>query len=229
MNNSRFNNVKPIWNSVISWIIANVNLSGNEASKVTGSFILDFTVLKAFKVGIHHPKAPRILEIIWHPPILDWIKCNTDGSALGSPGPSACGGLFRDNNGNHLGSFADFLGDSIAFLAELSGIMRAIELAFDRGWHSLWIECDSKLATMAFNNYHMVPCHIRNRWDNCLDKTLSMNFLITHVYREGNHCTIKLANLGLSLQNFVWWNELPRVIRKDFARDRLGLPCFRFC
>jgi ribonuclease HI len=185
--------------------------------------------LKAFKVGIHHPKAPRILEIIWHPPILDWIKCNTDGSALGSPGPSACGGLFRDNNGNHLGSFADFLGDSIAFLAELSGIMRAIELAFDRGWHSLWIECDSKLATMAFNYYHMVPCHIRNRWDNCLDKTLSMNFLITHVYREGNHCAIKLANLGLSLQNFVWWNELPRVIRKDFARDRLGLPCFRFC
>jgi hypothetical protein len=75
----------------------------------------------------------------------------------------------------------------------------------------------------------MVPCHIRNRWDNCLDKTLSMNFLITHVYREGNHCAIKLANLGLSLQNFVWWNELPQVIRKDYARDRLGLPCFRFC
>jgi hypothetical protein len=35
--------------------------------------------------------------------------------------------LFRDNNGNHLGSFADFLGDSNAFLVELSGIMRAIE------------------------------------------------------------------------------------------------------
>jgi hypothetical protein len=55
------------------------------------------------------------------------MKCNTDDSALASSGLSACGGLFRDNNGNHLGSFADFLGDSNAFLVELSGIMRAIE------------------------------------------------------------------------------------------------------
>ncbi|MCI17975.1 ribonuclease H protein, partial [Trifolium medium] len=90
------------------------------AKQVTGSSISNFTVLKAFKVGTHHPKAPRILEIIWHPPILGWIKCNTDGSALGSPGPSACGGVFRDNNGKHLGSFVDFLGNSNAFLAELS-------------------------------------------------------------------------------------------------------------
>ncbi|MCI81060.1 ribonuclease H protein, partial [Trifolium medium] len=42
--------------------------------------------------------------------MLGWVKCNTDGAAHGSPGPSACGGLFRNCHGLYLGSFAEFLG-----------------------------------------------------------------------------------------------------------------------
>jgi ribonuclease HI len=129
----------------------------------------------------------------------------------------------------HLGSFADFLGNANVFATELHGVMCAIEAAFDRGWHSLWVECDSKLAVLAFKSPNMVPWSLRNRWENCLFKTLSMNFMITHVFREGNHCADKLANLGLSLQNYVWWVDIPLVIREDYSRNMLGLPCFRFC
>ncbi|PON81274.1 hypothetical protein TorRG33x02_229060, partial [Trema orientale] len=35
-------------------------------------------------------KAPIIVEVIWRPPLLSWVKVNTDGSAYGSPGPSGC-------------------------------------------------------------------------------------------------------------------------------------------
>ncbi|MCI60361.1 ribonuclease H protein, partial [Trifolium medium] len=59
--------------------------------------------------------------------MLGWVKCNTDGAAHGSPGPSACGGLFRNCHGMYLGSFAEFLGNSNAFVAEISGVMCAIE------------------------------------------------------------------------------------------------------
>jgi hypothetical protein len=53
--------------------------------------------------------------------------------------------------------------------------------------------------------------------------------MITYVFREGNHCADKMANLGLSLQDYVWWFEIPNVIKEDYSRNRLGLPCFRFC
>ncbi|PNX68161.1 ribonuclease H [Trifolium pratense] len=77
-------------------------------------------------------KAYNIIEVLWHPPLVGWVKCNTDGATHGSPDPSACGGLFRNCHGVHLGSFADFLGQSYAFVVELSGVMCAIEAAFDR-------------------------------------------------------------------------------------------------
>lgn len=37
-----------------------------------------------------------------------------------------------------------------------------------------------------------------NRWYNWLDLISSINFLISHVFREGNTCTDKLANIGLT-------------------------------
>ncbi|MCI20794.1 hypothetical protein A2U01_0041957, partial [Trifolium medium] len=45
------------------------------------SSMTDFAILKFFKINLHHPKAPKILEVFWHPPLQGWIKCNTDGSA----------------------------------------------------------------------------------------------------------------------------------------------------
>jgi hypothetical protein len=151
-NNLRFNDVKPSWNSVTSLIIAHVSLAGNQTVLSTGSSIVDFQILKAFKVNNHPPRAPRIIEVIWHPPIIGWVKCNTDGSSSGNPGPSACGGVFRNFNGDFLGCFAVSIGLANVLKAELWGIIFAIEAAFDRGWNNLWIESDSMVATWALKS-----------------------------------------------------------------------------
>lgn len=66
------------------------------------------------------PKPPNIIEIIWTPPALDWIKANTDGASASNPGPSSCGGIFRNKNGDHLGSFVIPLGHDNAFSANLN-------------------------------------------------------------------------------------------------------------
>jgi hypothetical protein len=70
----------------------------------------EFVILKTFFVLIHSPNAPchtpiskitatlLILEIIWNPPIISWIKCNFDGATTGYPGPAACSDIFRDDN-----------------------------------------------------------------------------------------------------------------------------------
>ena len=156
-NNYRFNNTKPNLNAAITKIISDVSLAGNSTKAVTGPSINDFKILKAFRVNTHHPNAPKVTEVIWHPPILQWIKFNTDGASLGNPGQAACVGIFRNRNGEGIGCFAVNLGLANAFYAELMGIILAVECAVNRNWSFLWIETNSKLATMAVKSPHIVP------------------------------------------------------------------------
>jgi hypothetical protein len=107
--------------------------------------------------------------------------------------------------------------------------MIAIETAVNKGWSNLWLESDYMLVFLAFSSARIVPWPLRNRWDNCLLLISNMNFYVSHIYREGNHCANKLANLGLSLPTFTLWDHIPPVLLDDFGRNRLGMPYFRFC
>lgn len=91
---------------------------------------------------------------------------------------------------------------SSAPMAELSAAMFALEMANSKGWNCFWLETDSKLVELVFSNTSLVPWSLRNRWLNCFTLTHSMNFLVTHIFREGNFCADSLANIGLSLSLF---------------------------
>lgn len=185
INNQRFKNLKITRTAVIAMITAQVSLSGNLTKLATGPAISDFLVLKAFKVETHHPRAPRIVEVIWPPPIHNWVKCNTDGAALGNPGLGACAGIFRNNLGeNYMGCFAQNLGVCNALFAKFMAVILAVECAHQRNWLNLWIESDSKLVTLAVKSPQIVPWQIKNKWLNCLTLLKSMNFLLSHIFRE---------------------------------------------
>lgn len=106
-------------------------------------------MLKAFNVNWHHSKAPKIIEVIFYPPIQSWIKCNTDGATLGSSGLAACGGIFKNCSGESLGYFAYNTGLANSVYAEIFGVILAIECAHQRNWNNLWIATDSMLASLA--------------------------------------------------------------------------------
>jgi hypothetical protein len=106
--------------------------------------------------------------------------------------------------------------------------MRAIEMANAHNWLNLWIETDSRLAVLAFNSNSLVPWAIRNRWQNCKLLTEKINFMITHIYREGNDIADCLANLSFSVHNVVYFSEPPSCIVNSLHRNLLGLPSFRF-
>lgn len=216
------------WKSAISMIIANTALAGNTTKKTSTRSIRDFTVIKKFNVFVHHPKAPIIKEVIWHPPPQDWIKCNIDGASNGNPGNSACGGVFRDHEANFLSCFAEPLGITTSYLSELNGALRAVEIAHQMGWRNLWLETDSSLVVMAFKSDSQVPWIIRNRWNNMKIKFKQMNCFVTHIYREGNEVADCLANHGLSLYSFTSWVDMPSFIGASFVKNLLGLPSFRF-
>jgi len=55
----------------------------------------------------------------------------------------------------------------------------------------------------------MVPWCIRNRW-------------------VGNTCADLLADIGLTINGTMWWDNAPDVIRQYLIRNKLGLPNYRF-
>jgi hypothetical protein len=125
-NNARFNNKLTHWKSAISWISSNITLAGNNTRSCSTGSIRDFTVLKNFNVIIHPPKAPVIKEIVWQPPIANWVKCNTDGAS--NLVTSSCGGIFRNSDADFLCCFAENISLGSAFSAELAWALRANEI-----------------------------------------------------------------------------------------------------
>lgn len=75
--------------------------------------------------------------MIWLPPPISWIKVNTDDAGL-----AGLRGIFRDHFGNCLGCFASSLGHASSLEAKLHALIHAMDLAGERGWNYLWIECE---------------------------------------------------------------------------------------
>jgi ribonuclease HI len=164
--------------------------------------------------------------VIWQPPLVNWIKCNTDGASTSSS--SSYGGIFRNNCADLVGCFAEKLHHCTAFFAELSGALRAIEIASQHNWSNLWLELDSALVVLAFKKNTLIPWALRNRWFNVQLLMRNMNVIVTHIYREKNECADYLANIGLGLVHFTFWTVLPSALRCSFVKYKLGMPSFRF-
>jgi len=184
----------------------------------------EFVILKRFNVKINPPKHHNIKEVLWLPPIFNWVKCNTDGAAHGNPGLPACGGIFRNSDSDFLGAFSINLGVTSALNSELIGAMVAIKIAHVKEWHNLWLETDSMLVFLAFKSSKIIPCSLRNRWDNCLYLLSRFNFNVSHIYREGNHCADQLAYLGLTSPSYSWFNSVSPRVNVEFVRNKTGFP-----
>ncbi|KAK2429733.1 hypothetical protein QL285_028147 [Trifolium repens] len=229
-NQARFHDKLISWRSAISLVIANTSLTGNHTKKLSSNSIRDFTFLKQFRISIHHPRAPVLKEVLWQPPLLNWYKCNVDGASQGNPGNASCGGIFRDSAADFVQAFAEPLGIVTSYFAELNGAMRAIEIAFHHGWHNLWLETDSSLVVAAFSNpNNLVSWRLRSRWTNVLTMLRQMNFMVTHIFREGNQAADLLANHGLNLTSIIYWHHTPSFLCPYINNNKLGIPSFRYC
>ena len=227
-NNIQFQDKIVDWRTAINLIISKVSLSGNLTSKTAASNMLEFTILKACKVNIKPPRPSLTKEVIWAPPLSSWVKVNTDGASI--PTRATAGGIFRNSEGVCLGGFSQFLGDANTLHAELIAVMNAIEVAALMGFSNVWLESDSQLVILAFKSNTVVPWGLRNRWENCIHITHRMRFCASHIYREGNICADSLANFGLSLSSLdlFWFDTVPDFVRREYNRNRLGMPNFRF-
>jgi len=137
----------------------------------------------------------RPLLVIWEFPALGWVKINTNGAAKGYPGLTTCGGIFRGSMRDFIGVFSVFLEVQTAMVADFYGVIHVMEEAQKMGPTNVCLECDYALVCAAFTARTNVLWMLRNRWNTCLNYCGKIRFRVTHIFREGNVCANKLANL----------------------------------
>ncbi|KAK3193170.1 hypothetical protein Dsin_024480 [Dipteronia sinensis] len=91
----------------------------------------DLLILRWFGLSGRPSKAPVIRSVVWSPPAPGWIKVNTYGAVLGSPGVGGCGGVFRTYRYFVKACFAVPFGQVFAFEAELLAASLAINYAWN--------------------------------------------------------------------------------------------------
>ena len=86
----------------------------------------------------------HLIQVRWKLPSPGWFKLNTDGSALGCPGPAGGGGLIRDDHGRWVKGFLRRIGKVSSLEAELWAIRDGLILCNQLLIQELIIELDAK-------------------------------------------------------------------------------------
>ncbi|XP_057811398.1 uncharacterized protein LOC131025617 [Salvia miltiorrhiza] len=155
----------------------------------------DYVITRAIGVQSRIAPPPEMVNVYWWPPFGDWMKVNTDGSALGAPGLISAGGVFRDSWGQIRGCFHEKGGQGFAFEAELLAVITAISIAHEQGWLKLWIEADSSyVVNLLDRKSEDVPWRFVAHWKCTLQLLSSFQLQVTHIFREGNVVADIMAN-----------------------------------
>lgn len=97
-------------------------------------------------------------DIRWIFPQAGWFKLNVDGASKGNPGVPGRGGLIKDETGYWVAGFEHNMGLCTAFMAELWGVLKGLEMVRNRGIQNLVVESDSTaMITTIQNSIHGAP------------------------------------------------------------------------
>ncbi|XP_062014448.1 uncharacterized protein LOC133730976 [Rosa rugosa] len=156
-NRCKFEGIVPNAMHACRMISGYVNTSGRIATGCMFNSIQDLCVVKRFGVPCKPRRAPRIIEVNRHPPLIGWVKINTDGAWKMNSPSAGYGGVFRDYKGEVLGAFSSSLDIPSSVAAKVMVVIKAIELAWVRDWKHVWLEVDSSLVLTFLRSPHMVP------------------------------------------------------------------------
>jgi hypothetical protein len=94
--------------------------------------------------------------------------------------------------------------------------------SLEKMWIIFWIETDSTLVVLAANSSNQTPWELRNRWLNVMTNLNTMNYLVSHIFREGNQVADLLANHFLTIPSINVWQEVPMFIKDCYIKNKLG-------
>jgi len=170
--------------------------------------------------------APVEQSIAWELPPRGWWVLNTDGAVKRTLGPAGAGGVLRDDKGEWILGFSEYLGHCSTLTAKLKAVVRGLKIAQELGAQHLWVRTDSKvLWGMMVDQYHCHPeLHFLVQTCRRLLYATAWDVKITHCFRETNQVADKLANMGVTGRLGAILYQLPPMEIQDVLyADRMGV------
>ncbi|KAF1894205.1 hypothetical protein Lal_00004129 [Lupinus albus] len=120
----------------------------NNSNFCANASMQNFIILTEFNVALDFSRAPRINKVVWIAPMV---------------GVAGGGSIFRNYKGDFMGCFSAFYNIQNALFAELHVAITTIEIAHNKGWKVIWLECDSSLVVDIFKGKCYIPWKLLNK------------------------------------------------------------------
>ena len=123
----------------------------------------------------------------------------TDGGARGNPGPAGIGGVLKNEAGENVKEFAEYIGETTNNQAEYKAVVKAIEIAKELRAEELDFYLDSELVVKQLNreykvkNEGLAPLFVRIY--NASQEFKKVTY--THVTRDKDKEADALANQAM--------------------------------
>ncbi|KAH0694811.1 hypothetical protein KY285_021908 [Solanum tuberosum] len=173
----------------------------------------------------------KVIMVAWKRPRDQWVKLNTDCSALFNPGRIGAGGIIRDHNGEMVLAFATPLGEGTNNQAEIGAAIFGQTWAVQLGYINVILEVDSQLLV------YWIMLKAKPPWSvNTQVQQLQVlirhthNFKCKHIFRESNFVADSLAKPShriTSPQIYCNSQQLPKEARAYYQLDMLEMASFR--
>lgn len=189
--------------------------------KLWGLCTIQFQILKVLRIPGNLRKALVFKPFYQYPPLPGWLKFDTNGSSEGNLGSTSFDSVYRNYRGFVKGYFAYKIPHAYAFEVE---IINAINLAWEHSWRKIWIEAGSSFVVdLLKSNSVQVSWRLHCDWAICLHRLSQMKFVVSHIYREGNHVADRLARF-----HDTWWTTSSNFIVPLVATDMSSQPYYYF-
>ncbi|KAI4296599.1 hypothetical protein L6164_036546 [Bauhinia variegata] len=152
------------------------------------------------------------IPVAWKKPENGWTKLNFDGSCKGRNGKSSIGGVVRNDKAEFLLGYAESIGCANSTIAEITALRRGLELVLENGWNNdVWLEGDAKTLVEILVKRRTIRCLEVQRHVSHINSILPElnNYIVSHVYREGNRAADKFAQMGHQLDKPTIWRDNP--------------------
>jgi ribonuclease HI len=124
------------------------------------------------------------------------IRANIDGGARGNPGPAACAVVVRNEKGEVIAEWGEYLGVQTNNVAEYSGLLAALDYAMREKYPSLEVQSDSELVVRQMRGEYKVKNQdLRELFDRAQALARKLEyFSIEYVPRASNREADRLVN-----------------------------------
>ncbi|KAH0693196.1 hypothetical protein KY285_020293 [Solanum tuberosum] len=173
----------------------------------------------------------KVTLVQWNKPQNQWIKLNTDGSALSNPGRIGAGGILRNSTGELIMAYAIPLGEGTSNQAEIEAAIFGMSWCIHLKLNKVILEVDSQLLIDWIQRKSKPPWSISNQIHK-LQSIINQihNVICIHTLREGNFVADALSKHIHQITNpHVYFDtqQLPKEAASYYQLDKAEMVSIR--